>query len=256
MKKIATALAVLALGAIASPAHASSTPAQDVAHRGYLGWGAQENTHASMRHAVQAGYGGVEFDVRLTKDKHLVLMHDTTVDKTTTCAGAVSSFTWAVLAKCDASTPTVRATVPDYAGTVKYIGTLSKTINVYVHVKVRLDSKAATALVKEAKALSKGTTRVTFMLEDDADRKALIAAGWDGPRSRPEVMPFGLMVHTAADWKRVVSGAYHVAVPYGTSVTADQVERITDAQLVLFGMVGEPDTLADLQAAGVARFFI
>lgn len=46
-----------------------------IGHRGAAGL-ALENTLQSIRSAIQAGVDAVEFDVRLTKDKHLVLVHD------------------------------------------------------------------------------------------------------------------------------------------------------------------------------------
>lgn len=46
-----------------------------IGHRGAAGL-ELENTLASLRHAVELGVDGVEFDVRLTRDRHLVLCHD------------------------------------------------------------------------------------------------------------------------------------------------------------------------------------
>ncbi len=49
-----------------------------------------ENTLASFRRARALGADGVEFDVRLTLDGHPVVLHDDTLDRTTTGSGAVS----------------------------------------------------------------------------------------------------------------------------------------------------------------------
>jgi glycerophosphoryl diester phosphodiesterase len=46
-----------------------------IGHRGAAGL-ALENTLESIRSAVSAGVDAIEIDVRLTKDKHLVLSHD------------------------------------------------------------------------------------------------------------------------------------------------------------------------------------
>lgn len=46
-----------------------------IGHRGAAGM-ALENTLESIRSAIKAGVDAVEVDVRLTKDKHLVLSHD------------------------------------------------------------------------------------------------------------------------------------------------------------------------------------
>lgn len=42
----------------------------------------------------------VEIDVKKTKDGHLVIMHDQTLDRTTTGRGRVSEFTLASLKNC------------------------------------------------------------------------------------------------------------------------------------------------------------
>ncbi|MEB3221319.1 MAG: glycerophosphodiester phosphodiesterase family protein [Candidatus Sericytochromatia bacterium] len=72
-----------------------------VAHRGYSAL-APENTLASLRAAVEAGADAVEFDVRLTRDGEAVLMHDPTVDRTTSGRGEVASLTLAELRRLDA----------------------------------------------------------------------------------------------------------------------------------------------------------
>jgi len=62
-----------------------------------IGKFAPENTLAAIRAAIVVGADLVELDVRRTQDGHLVLMHDSTVDRTTTSKGKVSDFTLAQL---------------------------------------------------------------------------------------------------------------------------------------------------------------
>ena len=52
-----------------------------------------ENTLAAFREAIRLGAHMIEFDVALTKDDQLVLMHDSTLDRTTNGKGPVSGFT-------------------------------------------------------------------------------------------------------------------------------------------------------------------
>jgi glycerophosphoryl diester phosphodiesterase len=65
-----------------------------LSHRGYRSAGL-ENTLAAFDRALKAGSARVEFDVRFTKDHHPVLMHDATVDRTTTGTGQVAAMTLA-----------------------------------------------------------------------------------------------------------------------------------------------------------------
>jgi alkaline phosphatase D len=61
-----------------------------------------ENTLAAFREAIRLGAHMIEFDVALSKDGQLVLMHDTTVDRTTDGSGPVSGLTLEELKKLDA----------------------------------------------------------------------------------------------------------------------------------------------------------
>ena len=61
-----------------------------------------ENTLLSMQKAIDLGVDQIEIDVHLTRDQHLVVIHDTTVDRTTDGQGAVSDFTLAEVKQLDA----------------------------------------------------------------------------------------------------------------------------------------------------------
>ena len=63
-----------------------------VAHRG--DWRhAPENSLQAIQNCIDMGVDMVEIDIRQTKDGHLVLMHDGTIDRTTKGKGKVKSFT-------------------------------------------------------------------------------------------------------------------------------------------------------------------
>lgn len=72
-----------------------------IAHRGASGY-APENTLRAFQQAVLLGADGVELDVQLTRDGELVVIHDETLDRTTTGAGRVYSYTFAELRTLDA----------------------------------------------------------------------------------------------------------------------------------------------------------
>ena len=61
-----------------------------------------ENTLAAFREAIRLGAQMIEFDVALSKDGQLILMHDATVDRTTNGKGPVSELMLAELKKLDA----------------------------------------------------------------------------------------------------------------------------------------------------------
>jgi glycerophosphoryl diester phosphodiesterase len=71
-----------------------------IAHRGASGL-APENTHAAFRTALNYQPDFIECDVQLTKDKHVVVIHDATVDRTSSLKGAISDLTLAELQQGD-----------------------------------------------------------------------------------------------------------------------------------------------------------
>lgn len=72
-----------------------------IGHRGAR-FEAPENILSGFRYAIALGLTAVEFDVRMTFDDHLVVIHDATVDRTTNGTGEVASLT---LAEIQRSTP-------------------------------------------------------------------------------------------------------------------------------------------------------
>jgi len=64
-----------------------------VAHRGHS-IAYPENTLEAYRKAIELGIEMIECDVNITSDGILVMMHDPTLDRTTTGTGRVSAATW------------------------------------------------------------------------------------------------------------------------------------------------------------------
>ncbi|WP_319406752.1 glycerophosphodiester phosphodiesterase family protein [uncultured Desulfosarcina sp.] len=72
-----------------------------IAHRG-ISARYPENTLAAFNGAIDAGAHMIELDVCLSKDRHLVVIHDETVDRTTNGTGPVKTLTLAQLRQLDA----------------------------------------------------------------------------------------------------------------------------------------------------------
>ena len=72
-----------------------------IAHRGDSAH-FPENTLPSFDRAIELGADAIEFDLRVSRDGEVVIIHDPTVDRTTDGTGAVSSLTLAELKRLDA----------------------------------------------------------------------------------------------------------------------------------------------------------
>lgn len=86
-----------------------------VAHRGASAQRA-EHTLAAYELALEQGADGLECDVRLSRDGHLVCVHDRTVDRTSNGRGAVSALTLAQLSGFDYGGWQVHPAGPDERG--------------------------------------------------------------------------------------------------------------------------------------------
>jgi len=71
------------------------------AHRGCMDTH-PESTLPAFRQAIALGAHMIEFDVQLSRDSQMVVMHDATVDRTTTGTGNVADLSLAELRKLDA----------------------------------------------------------------------------------------------------------------------------------------------------------
>jgi len=82
-----------------------------IAHRGHS-IAYPENTLEAYRRAIELGAEAIECDVNITKDGRLVMIHDSTLDRTTSGTGRVSAAAWEEIERLDAG----RKFKPEFAG--------------------------------------------------------------------------------------------------------------------------------------------
>jgi len=95
---------------------------------------APENTLTGFQLAVEMGADGVEFDIQLTQDGEVVVIHDETVDRTSDGQGYVMDFTLSQLKKLNFNkkgiTKPNRMEIPTLAEVFELLKPTSLTINV------------------------------------------------------------------------------------------------------------------------------
>jgi glycerophosphoryl diester phosphodiesterase len=72
-----------------------------IAHRGHS-IAVPENTTEAYRKAIELGVEMIECDVNITRDGQLVMIHDATLDRTTSGTGRVSAASWEDIQRLDA----------------------------------------------------------------------------------------------------------------------------------------------------------
>lgn len=105
------------------------------AHRGASAY-APENTLEAFRMAMEMGADGVELDVHLSRDGELVVIHDDTLNRTTSGSGKVPDFTLRELKALDASNGMDRfkgVTIP----TLREVYALLQPLGALVNIEVK-----------------------------------------------------------------------------------------------------------------------
>jgi len=126
-----------------------------VGHRGNAAH-APENTIESFRQAVEIGVDALELDVHLTADGHVVVIHDPTLDRTTSGSGRVDRLTLDEIQRADAGARFTRdrgATRP-YLGHGIRVPTLNEVMERFpstpllIEIKSRKASAATRAVIE------------------------------------------------------------------------------------------------------------
>jgi glycerophosphoryl diester phosphodiesterase len=165
-----------------------------VAHRG---WSARfpENTLAAFDAAVAAGADVLELDVRLSRDRVPVVIHDATLERTTNATGRVADHSAGELAELDAGgwfaprfagepVPTLAQVFARYAGRV--------AIDVEVKAEAFEEPAPEDAIERQVAALARRHGMAGSVLVSSFEHRlvarlatggAAVAAGWlhDGP---------------------------------------------------------------------------
>ncbi len=169
-----------------------------IAHRGGAGL-APENTLAAFQNAVHEwGADMLEMDVRTTRDGEVVVIHDETVDRTTSGVGRVEDLTLSQLRELDAGYH-----FRDPEGEHSFRGT-GVTIPRFEEV---LEALPFARLNVEAKDGRSAPGLVEAILRHDAQDRVLVAAEWERNRqavagypgpwgaSRRDLIRFFLLIH-------------------------------------------------------------
>lgn len=124
---------------------AAGSPTRVIAHRGFSSV-APENTLAAIESAIEIGADMVEFDVTVTADGEVVVMHDPTVRRTTDGRGKVMEKTLEELQQLDAGS----WFGPEFAGeTIPTLGQVLEQTRGRILLNVEINSEAVDESISE-----------------------------------------------------------------------------------------------------------
>jgi glycerophosphoryl diester phosphodiesterase len=224
------------------------------AHRGG-GSLAPENTLAAIRTGQALGFGAHEFDVKLSKDAVAMLLHDATLERTTSGTGRAADMDWARLAKLDAGSWHSRdfrgerlPTLEEAARLLRSMGTLA---NVEIKPTPGFDVETGKHVARDAEKLWAGASVPPLL--SSFSFEALMAA----KEAAPELPRAWLAKElTAEDWPRL---AALEAVSFHTDhrkLAIPDIARLHDkGYRVMVYTVNDAATAEKLLDAGVDGLF-
>jgi len=163
-----------------------------IGHRGNRAH-APENTLESFREAVALGVDAVEFDLRVSRDGVLVVMHDETLERTTDASGPVAARTAAELGRLDAGAKFTADGGRSYPwrGRGASISTFDEVIESLpgeLPCIIELKTPAATELLRVAIRRHNIAHRIIVAGFDPAATRPLRGAGFALAASTPDVL--------------------------------------------------------------------
>jgi len=214
-----------------------------IAHRGASS-SAPENTLAAFDLALEMGARHLELDVELTRDGHVVVIHDDTVDRTTDGSGPVTAQTLDALRRLDAG----RWFGAAFAG---------ERIPTYEDVLVRYQGRAHlhTEIKGRAPELSRRTVDLIRRhgMESDVTLTSFRRVRLEEVRAHAPELPTGWLVPdvsetTMAEARRL--GLVQLC-PRGPSVTRELVQRLhAEGFVVRAWGVGTEELMRQIVEAG------
>jgi glycerophosphoryl diester phosphodiesterase len=229
------------------------TPPYFFAHRGACAY-APENTLESFQLALKQGAKLIEFDVKLSADKNVVVIHDQTVDRTTDGKGKVNQLTVSEIKKLDAGfwfdDKFTGVKVPTLDEVFEILGK-----QLFMNVELTNYASPFDGLVDKVALLVKNHGMEKRIIISSFFPTNLIRA----KRLLPEV-PRGQLVlpGKAGWWQRLWGGLIDVQAnhPYTLDVTDDSVAKAHHhGRLVHVWTVNNPKDMLRLCALGVDGFF-
>lgn len=202
-----------------------------VGHRGAASY-APENTLASMREARRRGATWVEFDVKLSADGVLILMHDDTLARTAGVDRAAADMSWADIQKQDAgswfSGGFARERVPSFEATIECLAELGLGANIEIKPSPGQEVDTAVAVIEMLDRAWPPSLPVP-LLSSFKDRSLAAAA------QRNAAWPRALLLdRIEPDWQERARAVDAVGInTNGRRLQPEQAKAIKDAGFLL-----------------------
>lgn len=217
-----------------------------VAHRGASGH-APENTLAAFRRAAELGAAFIETDLQISRDAHIVVIHDDRLDRTTTGRGPVREHTLAELRELDAGSWYDSQFAGERIPRLEEVLEFSRQSDIVFYLEIKPGAPWGVEQAVVGALRSAGETTRAVVLSFDAATLATVR------RLEPTLMTGYLYDRRQPDavQRALELGARQLA-PRGDLVTPELVaEARRNSLQVVTWTINKPEQMRTLAAAGV-----
>ena len=222
------------------------------AHRGYSAK-YPENTLAAFQAAADLSIDGVEFDVHLTKDRKLVVIHDESINRTSTGKGYVKDMTLQALREFDYGSWFGK----EFVG--ETIPTLAEVLNIFcgknLRVNIELKSDIFTypgleeLVLREVEALGMQAQ----VLISSFDHEAVARVGKLSPNIENAALFVNTILNLVEYQEKLPAKALHVSLP--SALRRPVIEAIEKGSVVRVWTVNDVEQAKLLVNSGVDAIF-
>lgn len=222
------------------------------AHRGYSAK-FPENTLAAFRATAELPVAGVEFDVHLTKNRQVVVIHDENIDRTSNGEGYVKDLTLEELRQYDYGSWFSK----EFTG--EHIPTLAEVLEVFkkTHHMINIELKSDVFVYAGLEELVLQEVNAHSMLDrvviSSFDHEAVERIANLAPEVENAALFVNMILDVAEYQRKLPAKALHVSLP--TAVRKPVLEAISNGSIVRVWTVNEIKYLESLLHLGIDAIF-
>lgn len=223
-----------------------------IAHRGYSAK-YPENTLAAFRAAAELPIYGVEFDVHLTKDRHVVVIHDESINRTSNGVGFVKDMTLEELRKFDYGSWFSEEFTGEGIPTLSEVLAIYSNTNLRINIEIKSDifvyEELEELVLREVKALGLEEQVIISSFDHETIQRVARLA----PNVENAALFANVVLNLTEYQKLIPAKALHVSLP--SAVRNPVQDAIQSGSLVRVYTVNEKAHAEILLNSGVDAIF-
>lgn len=222
------------------------------AHRGASGTH-PENTIAAFQEAARLPIEGVEFDVHLTKDGEVVVIHDEKINRTSNGKGLVQDMTLAELKQYDFGSWFSEQFRGETIPTLQEVLDVFKDTNHKMNIEIKTDVYHYEGIEEKVIAIVKANQLEERVVISSFNHESLQIVHYLQPDLEIAALLMEAIIEPARYLQLLNAEALHLFLPSANRTSIKNM--IADGGTVRVFTVNEVDYMKQLQALGVSAIF-